>query len=189
VRRMGAIVVAALLLPATAGCDASAAGSAPRPAPGHSVAATPSPPAAEAAGGACLLLDFEQVTAQLGVTFEVSAASNVGETYTCVLRRVSAALPDLALSVSPTLADPKLFGSMVMPKGATALPDLGKTGYGRTVPAADGAGPAAEVGWLSGNQRLMIMRYRSTPGTPDADLAAALPRLVTLAQKVDQASS
>jgi len=186
VRKPGAIVLGVALLLSTAGCGASAAGS---PAAARSAAATSSPLAAEAAGGACYLLNFEQVSAALGVTFEVSAASNVGETYTCVLRQVSAALPDLALSVSPTLADAKLFGTTVMPKGATVLPDLGKTGYSRTAAATADAGPGAEVGWLSGNQRLMALRYRSAPATSDAQLAGLLPKLVALARKVDQASA
>ncbi len=185
-RRPGAVVVGVALLLAAAGCGASAAGA---PAAVHSAAATSSPLAAEAAGGACYLLNFEQVSAALRVTFEVSAASSAGETYTCVLRQVAGPLPDLALSVSPTLADPKIFASTVLPKGATVLPDLGKTGYSRTVAATADAGPGAEVGWLSGNQRLMVLRYRSPPATPDAELVALLPQLVALAKKVDQASA
>jgi len=179
--------VFALALLLAGGCSAAASGAAGRPA--ATVSATSSPPPAEAAGGACLLLNFEQVATALGVRFEVSAASNMGETYTCVLRRVPVALPDLALSVSPTLADPKVFASTVLPKGATVVPDLGKTGYSRNVPATGGAGPVAEAGWLSGNQRLMILRYRSPVGTPDDQVAAVLPKLVALAKKVDQASS
>jgi hypothetical protein len=191
VRKAGALVVGVALLLSATGCGASAAG-APAPghtATGHTATVTASPVPAEAAGGACYLLDFDLVAAQLGVRFEVSAASNVGDTYTCVLRQVPAPRPDLALSVSPTLADPKVFADTVVPKSATVLPDLGKTGYSRTLPATGDSGPAAEVGWLSGNQRLMILRYRSAAGTADAQLAALLPRLVTLARKVDQASA
>src|SRR5206468_11931962 len=120
-RTSRAALVGVTLLLSAAGCGASAAGA---PAAMHSPAATSSPLPAEVAGGACYLLNFEQVSAALGVTFDVSAASSVGETYTCVLRQVAGALPDLALSVSPTMADPKLFGSMVTPKGATVVPDL-----------------------------------------------------------------
>src|SRR5947209_8446835 len=178
--RVCRIAVAGTLLLAGTGCTGPAAGARPR-LTAHP-AATPSRQPAEAAGGACLLLSFEQVAAAIGMGFGVSAASNSGDTYTCVLRGVDTALPDLALSVSPTLADPGVFSRAVVPKGSTNVADLGKAGYRRSLPAAGGAGPAVEVGWLSGNQRLLVLRYRTPPGTAPAAADAVLPRLVALAK-------
>jgi hypothetical protein len=106
-----------------------------------------------------------------------------------VLQRVGADLPDLSLAVSTTLADPGVFKASVAPKGAPVLTDLGKVGYSTGIPAADGAGPGSEVGWLSGNQRLMILRFRSPPGTAPDELTALTPKLIALAKKVDQASA
>jgi hypothetical protein len=90
--------------------------------------------------------------------------------------------------VTPTVADTGLFHDKVIPKSATVLSELGKLGYSRTLPDAGGAGPAAEVGGLSGNGRLMVLKYRSTPGTSAGDVTALVPKLVDLAKKVDQAS-
>jgi hypothetical protein len=169
------------LLLGAAACGRPAAGADRKPEP------TPSPtrwPAATA-GGACQLLDFDQIAATVGTTFEVAAASQTGATYTCVLEQTRANLPDLSLSVTSTQADVGIFKSTVMPSGAASVADLGKSGYSATVPAAAGAGPGVEVGWLSGNQRLITLRLRTTPGTPAADTTALLPKLVTLAKQID----
>jgi hypothetical protein len=178
----------ALLLAGTA-CTGPAAG-APRTARSAHPVDSPTREPAEDAGGACLLLSFEQVDAAIGVDFGVSGSSNSGDTYTCVLRRVQSELPDLSLSVSPTLADTGVFNTSVVPKGAASVPGLGKAGYSRALTAAaTGAGPGAEVVWLSGNQRLMALRYRTPPGTAAAGATAMIPKLVALAKKVDQASA
>ncbi|OLB82105.1 MAG: hypothetical protein AUI14_01210 [Actinobacteria bacterium 13_2_20CM_2_71_6] len=176
------------LLLAVAGCAASAAGS-PRTATSARPAPVSTREPAEAAGGACQLLNYEQVTAAIEVDFDVAGASTSGDTYTCVLRRVDGALPDLSLAVSPTLADTTVFSTSVTPKGAVVVGDLGKLGYSRPLPAASGTGPGAEIGWLSGNQRLMILRYRTPPGTAPTDATALIPKLIALAKKVDQASA
>ena len=183
---LGALAVAVLL--AMAGCAGPAAGSPRAPTSANPVPSATREPA-EDAGGACLLLSFEQVDTVLGVAFGAAGASISGDTSTCVLRKVETPLPDLALSVSPTLADPTVFKASVAPKGSSAVPDLGKVAYSRPVPAAGGAGPGAEIGWLSGNQRLMVLRYRTPPGTPAGDPTALLPKLVDLARKVDQAGA
>jgi len=185
--RFGALVVGFALVLCGTGCTTSATGAPRTPISAHP-APSPTREPAEAAGGACQLLSFDQVTANLGADFGVAAASNVGETYTCVLRRVDAPLPDLSLAVTPTVADPTVFSASVTPKGAAVVGDLGKLGYSRPVPAAAGAGPGAEVGWLSANQRLMTLRYRSAPGTAAAELTALIPGLVALAKKTDQMS-
>jgi len=178
-----------LLLAAGTACTGPAAGAPRAPMSAHPVP-SPTREPAESAGGACLLLSFEQVADAIGVDFAVSGARSSGDTYTCVLRRVEAQLPDLSLSVSPTLADTGVFSSNVAPKGSATVGDLGKLGYSRSLPAsATGAGPGAEVGWLSGNQRLMVLRYRTPVGTPSGDATALIPKLVALAKKIDQASA
>ena|SRR2546423_6201486 len=186
--RAGAVVLALALVLTGSGCTGLASGAPRAPTSAH-----PAPPPtrepAEAAGGACQLLSFEQVAAALAVDFGVAGASSTGDTYTCVLRKVEAALPDLSLSVSPTLADAAVFSASVAPKGSASIGDLGKVGYSRTVPAAAGAGPGAQVGWLSGNQRLMMLHFRTPPGTPAGDATALIPKLVDLAKKVDQAGA
>jgi hypothetical protein len=178
------VVAGIVLLFAVAGCTSAAAGA---PRTGHA----PSDPGrlpAEYAGGACQLMNFDLVKASLGVDFDVAGAGNVDDSYTCVLQKVKAPLPDLTLSVTPTVADTGLFHDKVIPKGATVLSELGKLGYSRTLPGSGGAGPVAEVGWLSGNGRLMVLRYRGASGTSAGDVSALVPKLVDLAKKVDQAS-
>jgi hypothetical protein len=187
VRRLAAIVVGAATVLALAGCVGPAAG-APLPTPSQEPLPSPVRQPAEYSGGACQLLNYDQISAAIGVQFDVAAASSTGDTFTCVLQRVDADLPDLSLAVSPTLADPTVFKSSVAPKGATVRTDLGKVGYTAAVPGAAGGGPGIEVGWLSGNQRLMVLRFRTPAGTAPGDAAAMTPKLVTLAQKVDQAS-
>jgi len=182
--RLFRLAAGIVLLCATAGCTSAAAG-APRTVPPPSSATRPP---AEYAGGACQLMDFDVVSAVLGVRFEVAGAGNVDDTYTCVLQRVDVRLPDLSLAVTPTVADTGIFHDKVIPKGATVLSDLGKLGYSRPVPASGDAGPGVEVGWLSGNQRLMVLRYRGPAGTAPGDVTALGPKLVDLAKKVDQAS-
>ncbi len=180
-RRLAALAAVAVLLLTVTGCTSSAAG-APRTAHPASQDRLP----AEYAGGACQLMNFDVVNGALGTAFEVAGAGNAGDTYTCVLQRVDAQLPDLSLAVTPTVADTLIFHDKVVPKGATVLSDLGKLGYSRTLTASGGAGPGVEVGWLSGNQRLMVLKYRSTPGT--GEVSPLVPKLVDLAKKVDQAS-
>lgn len=182
--RLVALAVGTALLGVLTGCTSAAAG-APRAA---ASSADPVRQPAEYAGGACQLMNFDLVKASIGVDFDIAGAGNVEDSYTCVLQKVAAPLPDLTLAVTPTAADTVVFHDKVVPKGATVLSDLGKLGYSRTVGPSGGAGPAAEVGWLSGNGRLMVLRYRSPSGTASTDVTAVVPKLVDLAKKVDQAS-
>jgi hypothetical protein len=133
-------------------------------------------------------MSFDTIAETLGVDFDVSAASTSDETYTCVLRRVEATLPDVSLAVTPTRAETDVYRMSVVPKGATVVTDLGKYGYSRQLPPGAGAGPGLEVGWLSGNQRLMLLRFHTPAGAPASDAAALTPKLVALARKIDQAS-
>jgi hypothetical protein len=151
--------------------------------PGPAASATRQP--AALAGGACQLLDYDVIDAQLGTRFDVAASAVNGATFTCALRPAGAGEPDLSLAVTATEADQSVFRSTVMPKGSAVIQDLGKVGYQTGVPAAGGAGPGLEVGWLSGNQRLMVLRYRSAGGTAAPDVSALLPKLVQLARKID----
>jgi hypothetical protein len=163
------------------GCGGPAAGADRRPQAGPSPTRWP----AATAGGACQLLDFDQIASVVGTGFDVAAASQAGATYTCVLEQTRAKLPDLSLSVTATQADAGIFKTTVMPSGAAAVAGLGKSGYSTSLPAGSGAGPAVEIGWLSGNQRLITLRLRTPAGTVLAETAALLPKLVTLAKQID----
>jgi hypothetical protein len=177
--RAGWLLSVALL--AVGACNAQAAGadrpSKPEPSPTRLLAA--------AAGGACQLLDFDAIASIVGTRFDVAAASQTGNTYTCVVEQTGNTLPDLALSVASTQADVGIFKSKVVPNGAATIDQLGKSGYSATVPAGSGAGPGIEVGWLSGNQRLMTVRLRTRSGTAPADAAALVPKVVALAKQID----
>jgi hypothetical protein len=158
--------------------------------PRDAAVSVPSPtrwPAA-AAGGACFLLEYEVIEQIVGTSFDVSASSEANHTYTCVLQTKNGSYPDLTLAVSTTDADPTVFRSTVQPKGAAPVPELGRIGYSVAMPAAAGSGPGVEVGWLSGNGRLLLLRYRCAPTATAADAGALVPKVITLARKIDQSS-
>jgi hypothetical protein len=159
--------------------------------PPPAVGAAPSPTLATADtdGGACYLLDYDVIGKAIGTQFGVSAASQAGDTYTCVLQQAAGpGYPDLTLAVSPTDADPAIFTSTVQPKGAAPVANLGKVGYAVALPPSGDAGPGVEVGWLSGNGRLLILRYRFPPPASAADAATMVPKLSALAQTIDRQS-
>jgi hypothetical protein len=172
--------VAALAL--AAGCDVLT----DEPAPGSSD--SPEPQVAAIAGGACQLLDFAVIEQALGVRFDVSAAAQQEATYTCVLQKTAGSLPDLLLIVTPTSADTPIFRNTLMPKDATLVTGLGKVAYHSVGNAFSGRGPIVEVSWLSGNNRLMTLRYTTIGGTTPAEATALAAKLVELAKKVDQTS-
>jgi hypothetical protein len=149
-------------------------------------AAPPRPPAA-AAGGACQLLDFTEVEQVLEVRFEISATGRQDATHTCVLQPSASSLPDLTLAVTPTVADPAVFRSTVMPRGATVMTGLGKVAYRAPVAAAARRGPGVEIVWLSSNNRLMLVVFTTPAGTAPADAAKVGGKLLQLAQKIDKA--
>jgi hypothetical protein len=153
-------------------------------------AATPtrSTAPAAAAGGACYLLDFADITATLGVRFDVAAASKHDKTSACVVQQAGASRPDLVLTATPTNADGAIFKSDVTPKGGIVVKNLGAAGYQRTLPATAGAGPGAEVGWLAGNGRLLTLRFTNAIDADPAAGGTVLPKLVALAQKIDESS-
>jgi hypothetical protein len=175
------------LVAALAGCTPAGAdpGAAPTRGGTPAVAPTPSgplgpPPPAAYAGGACLLLDYEVIRAILGVDFNVSAAADTSGTYTCVIQDTAAAEPDLTLSITATDLSAAEFIRDVQPKGAKAVARLGRVGYEIAL-----GGPAIEVSWLSGNNRLLVLRYTFPPDAPAATVTAMLPKLADLAHQVD----
>jgi hypothetical protein len=183
--KVTAAMLVALALTTVTGCARS--GAHPRAA-AASTPTPPRPPAADA-GGACYLLEYEVVEQVVGTSFDVAAASQAGDTFVCVLQQAkSGSYPDLTLAVSPTDANPAVFTATVSPKGAAPVPDLGKIGYSASVPAAADTGPAVEVGWLSGNNRLLVLRYHCPRSATADDIGGLTPKLVVLARKIDQTS-
>lgn len=181
-RRVRVAVAVFLALLVTAGCTAKP--------PKHTDAVpTPGLLPAAASGGSCQLLDFDEITTDLGLTFDVAAASEIQDTFTCVLERQGAPLPDLTFSIALVSSlDITTFKAKLVPSGAAVIGDLGKIGYSRTAPAAAGAGPTVEVGWLAGNGRLIILRCRLATTSTAADATALAPRLVVLAHRIDLTS-
>jgi hypothetical protein len=174
--------VAVLVTAVATGCSGNAnADSGGQP----NASATPTRWPAAQSGGACQLLDYDVIEATIGVRFAVAASATSTATFTCVLQPDGAGLPDLTLAVTATEADMSVFHSTVIPKGATTIEDLGKISYRVGVPASATAGPGVEVGWLSSNQRLMVLRFHSATGTAQADVDALAPKLVDLAKKID----
>ncbi|MFF5226763.1 hypothetical protein [Dactylosporangium sp. NPDC000521] len=175
-RRVVAALAALLVL---TGCDDADASPS---------AATPSTAPAAASGGACQLLDFPVVNAKLGLQYGVAAAATLENTFTCVLQPHKAPLPDLILSVSATTIGPDIYATAVQPKGAAAVQGLGAVAYQRQSPAAEGTGPAVEVGWLAGNKRIIQLTVHLPAGTGDDKAAELLPKLVDLAKLIDLSS-
>lgn len=171
-----------LLMAAAAGCGDEAEAKAP-PAPAPVLATFP----AASAGGVCGLLDFDAIEEALGTRFDVAAASKHKDTDTCMVQANGAPRPDLMLSVTETAADTATFSSEVAPDGAKSVKGLGKAAY-RTTRAASGKnGPGAEVGWLTGDKRLITLRYTCVADEPKATAEELSVKLVELAKVVDKA--
>jgi hypothetical protein len=184
VRRAVPAILSMAGILAAAACTSAHASSTPSQshAPAPLVSVSPSaPPPAALAGGACLLLDYKVINAALGTQFDVDASAQKSGTYTCVVQGI-APQPDLALSITATSLTSADFVAQVKPSGSTSVTKLGKVGYSAAIKATASAGPSVEVGWLSGNDRLIILRYTAATGKPAAQLTNAL---VSLARKVD----
>jgi hypothetical protein len=190
--RTGAWALGVLLL-LLAGCSANPA----VPSGAGPSAASPSPtglrptrwPAAQA-GGACQLLDYGVVEQIIGLTFEVAAGGRQDATYTCVLQRTGGTVPDLSLAVTPTTATPTIFRTALAPKGSTAVTGLGKVAYRAgvaPVPKA-GRGSGIEIGWLSGNNRILVLRCTLAADATPETVAQLTTKLVELALAVDKVS-
>jgi len=146
---------------------------------------------AAAAGGACQLLDYETVAEQTGTRFDTAGAATKDETFTCALTQAGRDYPDLTLAVTATIADQVIFTATVTPSGATAVKGLGTIAYRVGIAASTKtpvkSGPGVEIGWLSANGRLMIMRYTSATGTTAGQIDDLTPKLVALADLIDRA--
>lgn len=172
---------------APSGAPAASSSSSAAPAP--SAVASPSAPAPEPAslaGGACLLLDYGVINKTLGTNFDVAASADKSDSYTCVVQSSTASYPDLTLAITATDLTVSDFQSDVAPKGSKKVSNLGKVGYEVEHDATSGAGPSIEVGWLSGNERLIVMTFAYAKGaTADADMVS---KLDDLARSVDAAT-
>ncbi|WP_349878345.1 hypothetical protein ABIH81_00125 [Micromonospora sp. HUAS YX12] len=172
------LAVPAVLLAAACAEEAPTDGGPPAPPP-------PVPVAAASSGGACRLLDFAVIAEHTGGTFDVAAATERGDTHTCVVRAAGAVLPELTLSVTETSIDAATFALDVQPSGAAKISKLGKAAYRRTLPKTAKSGPAAEVGWLATEGRLATLRWTAPAGTAKAEADKTAGKLVTLAKVID----
>ncbi|WFE49645.1 hypothetical protein [Micromonospora sp. WMMD1155] len=176
----GRIVVAGVTGLLVSGCAAEA----------EPVAVPPPVPiavdvAAASSGGACRLLDFTVIEETVKVRFDVAAASEQGDTHTCVVRATGATLPELTLTVSETTVDKTTFGADVVPDKAAKVTGLGQQAYRRTLAAASGRGPVAEVGWLATDGRLATVSWTSARGSERSTVEKLTGDLTALAKKVN----
>jgi hypothetical protein len=142
---------------------------------------------AGAAGIACQLIEYDAVADATGTRFDTAGGGRQDETLTCALTQSSSQFPYLTLAMTPTTVDEAIFTARVIPGGASPIGDLGKVAYHLVIAPAGPAGPAIELGWLSSSTRLMILRYTFAPSTPPEEVTEMGPKLVTLAQQVEDA--
>jgi hypothetical protein len=141
---------------------------------------------ASSAGGACIMLDYAVVQQLLGVRFDIAASDQADNTSTCVLQSQTASHPDLVLSVvERTDATGAEFLAQMKPETATPLPHLGKAAYHQVTPGGHGAGPAVELGILTGDAQIMTLRFTFAPGGTAKQADDMVGRLVKLARAVD----
>lgn len=146
----------------------------------------PTTVAAAAAGGPCIMWDYALIEEQIGVLFDVAAANRTGTAASCVVQSAGAARPDLSLSVvESTEADAAVFTAELMPPGATKVKKLGVVAYRRIDKASGDHGPVIELGWLSADKQLMIMRFTFAVGASPADAETMAGRMVALARAVN----
>lgn len=141
---------------------------------------------ASVAGGACELLDYATIEAAIEVRFDVAAASEQGKTNTCVVRHSGAGQPELMLAVSPTTVGTDIFRSTVAPSKAQKVSGLGKAAYQARIAAGKADGPGVEVGWLSGDNQLVSLRFTFPLDTDPAEADALATPLVDLAKQLDK---
>jgi hypothetical protein len=165
---------------ALAGCGGTGAATSPT-APAPVVVDLP----AASAGGACALLDYRTIEQTTGSRFNVSGASRLRQTSTCVVRSEGAVRPDLALSVTDTSVDAAVFTDTVIPGGGQNVSGLGTAAYRLILAPAKDSGAAVEVGWLSADGRLITLRYTFASGQERNATNAFAAKLTALAKKVD----
>jgi hypothetical protein len=137
------------------------------------------------AGGACLLIEFATLERILGEHYTIAASAKKDATNTCVVRTEGAPAPEVALSVTPSKVDAAVFNDVVKPKGSTPVAGVGRAAYQQVTAAKAPDGPLLEIGWLTGDARLLFLRWTLAPG---ADAAQAAPKLVALAKELDKSS-
>ncbi len=175
--RLGVGLTAAVVLLGVSACTSEKT---PTPSP------TPQVRPAALAGGACLLIKFETLERVLGQHYTIAASAKKDTTNTCVVRTEEAAVPEVALSVTPSKADVAVFTDVVKPKGSTAVAGVGRAAYQQISAAKAPNGPLLEIGWLTGDARLLFLRWTLAPG---ADASTAAPHLVDLAKELDKSSN
>jgi hypothetical protein len=141
---------------------------------------------AGAAGYACQLLEYDRVSAQLGITFDTAGGGKQDETFTCALTKGGDEFPYLTLAVTATTADAVIFTATFVPSGAAGLADLGAIAYQIRREPSGAAGPVTELGWLSTSKRLLVLRYTFAAAATAEDIDGFTPKLVGLAQQIDQ---
>jgi hypothetical protein len=194
---VAALVSSALIAVTLAACHTATAESgappatstsmspAPSTAPAPSASTAPTPRPAAMAGGACLLLDFDVIKRDLGTAFNVAASADTSGTFTCVVQDSTRPRPIMVVAITATDLTTTEFKSDAQPAGAKPVTKLGKIGYEIVHSAAGSAGPVVEIGWLSGNDRLITIRYTCAAGTPSAAVKDLASRIATLARAVD----
>ncbi|MGC5017710.1 hypothetical protein [Micromonospora sp. DT47] len=141
--------------------------------------------AAASSGGACKLLDFAAIAKHTGGRFDVAAASDQGDTHTCVVRAEGATWPELMLTVTDTSIDVPTFNTDLRPDGAVTVSKLGQVAYRRTSAKTAKHGPVAEVGWLATEDRLATLRWTSRPNAARAEADAQATKLIALARTLN----
>jgi hypothetical protein len=178
--RLAALGAAVLF--AVSGCSSPADDSATIVTPEAPAADLAEQPAASA-GGACILWDYNFIEQMIGIRFAVAAADQVEDTSTCVVQTLSAAWPDLALSVvETTTANATIFLDTRMPEKATKLTGLGRAGYRLNTKASGGHGPTVEIGWLSEARQLQTLRFTFAKDATNADVKDMNAKLLELAK-------
>jgi len=137
------------------------------------------------AGGACQLIEFETLEKLLGQRYTIAAAAKKDTTNTCVVRTEAAPVPEISVSVTPSKADAAIFNDIVKPKGSTAVAGIGKAAYQLVTPGKAADGPVLEVGWLTGDARLLFLSWTLPAGS---DPAGAGLKLIALAKELDKSS-
>lgn len=140
---------------------------------------------AAGAGRLCPLLDYGVVEQNLGVRFDTAAGGQKDETVTCAVTQSGHDYPFLTVAAAGTNADSLIFEAIVTPDGGTPVTGIGVVSYQLRLPPVGGSGPGLEIGWLSKNHRIIVLRFVFAPGATDADVTAFFPKLVAFANVTD----
>ncbi|GAA1606045.1 hypothetical protein [Actinoplanes couchii] len=176
-----AVIGAVAVLFALTGCSADEEKKAAivEPVPSASIVVEP----AAAAGGACILWDWDLIEQTIGFRFDVAAADQLDDTSSCVVQKLGEPWPDLSLSVvETTKANAEVFMAERMPAKAVKLKGLGRAGYRTYVQPAGEHGISTEIGWLSEAKQVQTLRLTFPKGTPAAQVKTSDAGLLNLAK-------